>query len=241
MNFYPAIDIKDGKFIRLKQGSLENITVYGDEPVKVAQKFCNSGAKWLHVVDIDGAFKGESINHRVILNIKKNVSCKVQAGGGIRDKKTAKFYLDNNIDRVVLGTAALNNQSLVKELCKNYPEKIAVGIDAKNGIVAIEGWSRTSSLRINDLAKSCEDMGVSCVIFTDIEKDGLMQGVSETQLSKLLKRTKLKVIASGGVSSLDDLKSLKKIKKKNLIGVISGKAIYEKKFTVKEAIKLLEF
>ncbi len=241
MNFYPAIDIKDGKFIRLKQGSLENITVYGDEPVKVAQKFCNSGAKWLHVVDIDGAFKGESINHRVILNIKKNVSCKVQVGGGIRDKKTAKFYLDNNIDRVVLGTAALNNQSLVKELCKNYPEKIAVGIDAKNGIVAIEGWSRTSSLRINDLAKSCEDMGVSCVVFTDIEKDGLMQGVSETQLSKLLKRTKLKVIASGGVSSLDDLKSLKKIKKKNLIGVISGKAIYEKKFTVKEAIKLLEF
>ena len=116
-----------------------------------------------------------------------------------------------------------------------------MGIDAKNGIVAIEGWSRTSSLRINDLAKSCEDMGVSCVVFTDIEKDGLMQGVSETQLSKLLKRTKLKVIASGGVSSLDDLKSLKKIKKKNLIGVISGKAIYEKKFTVKEAIKLLEF
>ena len=240
MNFYPAIDIKDGKFIRLKQGRLDEVTVYGDNPVEIAKKFSEAGAKWIHVVDIDGAFKGKSINQKVILDIKKNSKTKIQVGGGIRTQESASFYLNNGIDRVVLGTIALENPKIIEQLCENYPERIAVGIDAKKGMVATEGWSKTSSIEVVKLSKLYENIGVSCVIFTDIEKDGLMEGVSLNQLKNLLKNTKLNVIASGGVSSLDDLKKLKSLEKKNLIGVISGKAIYENKFSVNEAVEILE-
>ena len=240
MNFYPAIDIKDGKFIRLKQGRLDEVTVYGDNPVKIAKKFSEAGAKWIHVVDIDGAFRGKSINQQVILDIKKNSKTKIQVGGGIRSKESASFYLNNGIDRVVLGTIALENPKIIEQLCENYPGRIAVGIDAKKGMVATEGWSKTSTIEVSKLSKLYENIGVSCVIFTDIEKDGLMEGVSLNQLKNLLKNTKLNVIASGGVSSLDDLKKLKSLEKKNLIGVISGKAIYENKFSVNKAVEILE-
>ena len=240
MNFYPAIDIKDGKFIRLKQGRLDEVTVYGDNPVEIAKKFSEAGAKWIHVVDIDGAFKGKSINQKVILDIKKNSKTKIQVGGGIRTQESASFYLNNGIDRVVLGTIALENPKIIEQLCENYPGRIAVGIDAKKGMVATEGWSKTSTIEVGKLSKLYENIGVSCVIFTDIEKDGLMEGVSLNQLKNLLKNTKLNVIASGGVSSLDDLKKLKSLEKENLIGVISGKAIYENKFSVNKAIEILE-
>ena len=240
MNFYPAIDIKDGKFIRLKQGRLDEVTVYGDNPVEIAKKFSEAGAKWIHVVDIDGAFKGKSINQKVILDIKNNSKAKIQVGGGIRTKESASFYLNNGIDRVVLGTIALENPKIIEQLCQNYPGRIAVGIDAKKGMVATEGWSKTSTIEVGKLSKLYENIGVSCVIFTDIEKDGLMEGVSLNQLKNLLKNTKLNVIASGGVSSLDDLKKLKSLEKENLIGVISGKAIYENKFSVNKAVEILE-
>ena len=240
MNFYPAIDIKDGKFIRLKQGRLDKVTVYGDNPVEIAKKFSEAGAKWIHVVDIDGAFKGKSINQKVILDIKKNSKTKIQVGGGIRTQESASFYLNNGIDRVVLGTIALENPEIIEQLCKDYPGRIAVGIDAKKGMIATEGWSKTSTIEVGRLSKLYENIGVSCIIFTDIEKDGLMEGVSLNQLKNLLKNTKLNVIASGGVSSLDDLKKLKSLEKKNLIGVISGKAIYENKFCINEAIEILE-
>ena len=240
MNFYPAIDIKDGKFIRLKQGRLDEVTVYGDNPVEIAKKFSEAGAKWIHVVDIDGAFKGKSINQKVILDIKKNSKTKIQVGGGIRTQESASFYLNNGIDRVVLGTIALENPKIIEQLCENYPGRIAVGIDAKKGMVATEGWSKTSTIEVGKLSKLYENIGVSCVIFTDIEKDGLMEGVSLNQLKNLLKNTKLNVIASGGVSSLDDLKKLKSLEKENLIGVISGKAIYENKFSVNKAVEILE-
>ena len=240
MNFYPAIDIKDGKFIRLMQGRLDEITVYGDNPVKIAKEFSEAGAKWIHVVDIDGAFKGKSINQKVILDIKKNSKTKIQVGGGIRTQDSAEFYLNNGIDRVVLGTIALENPKVIEQLCENYPGRIAVGIDAKKGMVAKEGWSKTSNVDVGKLSKLYENIGVSCIIFTDIEKDGLMEGVSVNQLKNLLKSTKLNVIASGGVSCLNDLKKLRSLEKKNLIGVISGKAIYENKFSVNEAVKILE-
>ena len=240
MNFYPAIDIKDGKFIRLKQGRLDKVTVYGDNPVEIAKKFSEAGAKWIHVVDIDGAFKGKSINQKVILDIKKNSKTKIQVGGGIRTQESASFYLNNGIDRVVLGTIALEKPEIIEQLCKDYPGRIAVGIDAKKGMIATEGWSKTSTIEVGRLSKLYENIGVSCIIFTDIEKDGLMEGVSLNQLKNLLKNTKLNVIASGGVSSLDDLKKLKSLEKKNLIGVISGKAIYENKFCINEAIEILE-
>jgi len=240
MHFYPAIDIKDGKFIRLRQGRLDEVTVYGDNPVEIAKKFSEAGAKWIHVVDIDGAFEGKSINQKVILDIKKNCKAKVQVGGGIRTQESASFYLNNGIDRIVLGTIALENPKIIEQLCENHPGRIAVGIDAKEGMVATEGWSKTSTIEVGKLSKLYENIGVSCVIFTDIEKDGLMEGVSFNQLKILLKNTKLNVIASGGVSSLDDLKKIKSLEKKNLIGVISGKAIYENKFSVNEAVEILE-
>ena len=156
MNFYPAIDIKDGKFIRLRQGCLDEVTVYGDNPVEIAKKFSEAGAKWIHVVDIDGAFKGKSINQKVILDIKKNSNTKIQVGGGIRTQKSAGFYLNNGVDRVVLGTIALEKPKIIKQLCESYPGRIAVGIDAKKGMVATEGWSKTSTIEVGKLSKLYE-------------------------------------------------------------------------------------
>ena len=240
MHFYPAIDIKDGKFIRLKKGNLNKITIYGDDPVSQAKKFCLSGSKWIHVVDIDGAFKGTNKNFDTILQIKQNVTSKIQIGGGIRDIKTIEKFLNLGIDRVVLGTIAITNPKLVRQVCKKFPGQIAVGLDTKNGFAATEGWSKNSKVSFQNFLEFYEDSDVSAIIFTDIDKDGLMEGTNYEQLIELLKLTKLNVIASGGVASLDDIRKLKKINSKNLIGVISGKAIYEKKFTVSEAINILE-
>ena len=240
MHFYPAIDIKNGQFIRLKQGQLDKLTIYGDDPVAQAIKFCEEGAKWIHIVDIDGAFKGISKNIDIILKIRNNVKSKIQVGGGIRELKTIQKLLDNDIDRVVLGTVALTDPPFVRRMCEKFPGKIAVGLDTKNELVTTEGWAKESKINFENFLKLYENTRVSNIIFTDIEKDGLMEGANFEQLKKLLNLTKLNIIASGGVASLRDLARLKKIKSKNLIGVISGKAIYEKKFTVKEAIKILE-
>ena len=240
MHFYPAIDIKNGQFIRLKQGQLDKLTIYGDDPVAQAIKFCEEGAKWIHIVDIDGAFKGISKNIDIILKIKNNVKSKIQVGGGIRELKTIKKLLDNDIDRVVLGTVALTDPPFVRRMCEKFPGKIAVGLDTKNELVTTEGWAKESKMNFENFLKLYENTRISNIIFTDIEKDGLMEGASFEQLQKLLNLTKLNIIASGGVANLRDLARLKKIKSKNLIGVISGKAIYEKKFSVKEAIEILE-
>ena len=240
MHFYPAIDIKNGQFIRLKKGQLDELTIYGDDPVTQAKKFCKAGAKWIHIVDIDGAFNGASKNMDVILSIKNNVKSKVQVGGGIRKLKTIQKLLDRNIDRIVLGTVAVTDPPFVKEVCEKFPGKIAIGLDTKNEFVATEGWAKKSKINFESFLKLYEDSSVSSIIFTDIEKDGLMEGANFVQLKKLLSLTKLNIIASGGVASLQDLAKLKNIKNKNLKGVISGKAIYEQKFSVKEAIEILE-
>ena len=240
MHFYPAIDIKNGQFIRLKKGQLDKLTIYGDDPVKQAKKFCEAGAKWIHIVDIDGAFNGVSKNMDVILRIRNSVKSKIQVGGGIRQLKTIQKLLDHNIDRIVLGTIALTDPPFVKKVCEKFPGRIAIGLDTKNEFVATEGWKKESKINFENFLKLYENTQVSSIIFTDIEKDGLMEGANFAQLKKLLNITKLNIIASGGVADLKDLTKLKKIKNKNLIGVISGKAIYEKKFSVKEAIKILE-
>ncbi len=240
MIFYPAIDIKNGKFIRLKKGKLDQVTTYGNDPVDQAIKFESEGAQWIHVVDIDGAFQGDSKNLDTIIALRKNVQCNIQVGGGIRDLTRIENLILNNIDRVVLGTIALKDPEFVKKACQIFPRKIAVGLDSRNEFVATEGWSKNSSITVYDMAKTYEDSGVDTIIFTDIEKDGLMKGVSLDQLKKLLKVTSLNVIASGGVSSLDDLKKIKEINAPNLVGVISGKAIYEKKFSVSEAVRIIE-
>jgi len=240
MHFYPAIDIKNGQFIRLKKGQLDKLTIYGNDPVTQAKKFCEAGAKWIHIVDIDGAFNGVSKNMDVILRIKNNVNSKIQVGGGIRKLKTIQKLLDHNIDRIVLGTIALKDPPFVRKVCEKFPGRIAIGLDTKNEFVATEGWAEESKINFENFLKLYENTKVSSIIFTDIEKDGLMEGANFAQLKKLLSLTKLNIIASGGVADLNDLIKLKKIKNKNLIGVISGKAIYEKKFSVKEAIKILE-
>ncbi len=240
MHFYPAIDIKNGKFIRLKKGQLDKLTIYGNDPVKQAKKFCKAGAKWIHIVDIDGAFTGVSKNMDVILRIKNNVKSKIQVGGGIRKFETIQKLLDHNIDRIVLGTVALQDPPFVKKMCEKFPGKIAIGLDTKHEFVATEGWKKKSKINFERFVKLYENSEVSSIIFTDIEKDGLMEGTNFSQLKKLLSLTRLNIITSGGVADLEDLAKLKKIKNKNLIGVISGKAIYEKKFSVKDAIDMLE-
>ena len=240
MHFYPAIDIKNGQFIRLKKGRLSEMTIYGDDPVEKAKEFCSSGAKWIHVVDIDGAFEGNTKNMETILKINNSVKSKIQVGGGIREIKTIEKLLKSGVERIVLGTSAIINPKLVKEACKNFPKQIAIGLDTKKGFVATEGWSKNSKINFEDFLNIYEESNVSTIIFTDIDKDGLMEGANYHQLTELLKKTKLNVIASGGVASINDLKKLKKINFSNLVGVISGRAIYEKKFSVREAVKILE-
>ena len=241
MNLYPAIDLKDGNCIRLTTGKLEKITFYNPNPLDQAKEFIKLGAKYIHMVDIDGAFKGENCNHEIFIKIKKEIKCFVQVGGGIRNINTVEYLIENNIDRVVLGTVAVTNQKLVKKISLKFPGKVAIGLDAKKGFVTTEGWSKTKKITVTELAKKYEDMGICHIIFTDIDKDGVLEGVSFDQLLNLLESTSINVIASGGVSSLRDIKKLKKISldNQNLVGVIVGKAIYENKLQVDHAVNFL--
>ncbi len=242
MNLYPAIDLKDGNCIRLTKGKLEKITFYNPNPLDQAKEFIKLGAKWVHMVDIDGAFKGENCNHEIFIKIKKKLKCYLQVGGGIRNEKTVAYLIDNDIDRIVLGTVAVTSPKLVKKLSAKFPGKIAIGLDAKKGFVTTEGWSKTKKITVTELAKKYEDIGISHIIFTDIDKDGVLEGVSCDQLQDLLESTNINVIASGGVSSLEDIKKLKKISinNQNLVGVIVGKAIYENKIKVDQAVNFLK-
>lgn len=242
MNLYPAIDLKEGKCIRLKKGLLKDITFYNSNPVDQAAKFINMGAKWIHMVDIDGAFKGKNLNHSIFVDIKKKFNCFLQVGGGVRTFETVESLINNKIDRIVLGTIALKNKKLCQKICKSFPGKIAVGIDAKKGFVATEGWSKTSRITVSEMVKTYEGIGIASIIFTDIDKDGVLAGVSFNQLESILKQTSVRIIASGGVACLEDLKKLKEISNfsKNLDGVIVGRAIYENKIKVNEAIEILK-
>ena len=241
MNLYPAIDLKDGKCIRLTKGKLERITFYNPSPLDQAKEFIKLGAKWIHMVDIDGAFKGKNCNHEIFIKIKKETKCFIQVGGGIRNEGTVAYLIDNNIDRIVLGTIAVTNPNLVKEISLKFPGKIAIGLDAKKGFVTTEGWSKTKKITVTELAKKYEDMGINHIIFTDIEKDGVLEGMSFDQLQDLLESTSINVIASGGVASLEDIKKLKQVSlnNPNLEGVIVGKAIYENKLQLDHALTFL--
>ena len=241
MNLYPAIDLKDGQCIRLTKGKLERITFYNPNPLDQAKEFKKLGAKYIHMVDIDGAFKGKNCNHEIFIKIKEELKCFIQVGGGIRNISTVEYLIENNIDRIVLGTIAVTNQKLVKEISLKFPGKIAIGLDAKKGFVTTEGWSKTKKITVTELAKKYEDMGINHIIFTDIDKDGVLEGLSFDQLQDLLESTSINVIASGGVASLEDIKKLKQISlnNPNLVGVIVGKAIYENKLQVDHAVNFL--
>ena len=239
MIFFPAIDLKDGQCVRLYQGDMEQVTVFGDDPAAQARGFADAGAKWLHVVDLNGAVSGRPVNGDAVEAILAAIDIPVELGGGIRDATTIERWLDKGIRRVILGTVALNDPDLVRDACKRHPGRIAVGIDARGGMVAVEGWTEVSETAALDLAKRFEDCGVAAIIYTDISRDGAMQGPNTEATVELARAVKIPVIASGGVSSLGDLEALKKAGNGLLQGVISGRALYDGRIDLGDAVRIL--
>jgi phosphoribosylformimino-5-aminoimidazole carboxamide ribotide isomerase len=234
----PAIDLKDGKCVRLEQGLMEKDTVYSENPAAMARHWQEEGGELLHLVDLDGAFAGVPKNRAVIREIIDAVEIPTELGGGIRDLATIEAYLELGIDRVILGTVAKENPALVGEACRHFPGRILVGIDAKNGKVAVRGWAEVTEKLAIDLAREMEDFGVSAIIYTDIARDGMMQGPNLEATKTLAEAISIPVIASGGVSSLEDIRSLLAIESAGVEGVITGKAIYTGSLNLREAVAL---
>ena len=231
----PAIDLKGGKCVRLKQGNIDDDTIYSEKPYEIAKYFENIGVKRLHIVDLNGAFKGKPENVESIKAILENTDLITELGGGIRDLKTIEFYLNLGVNYVILGTVIIENFNILKEACKNFPDRIIAGIDAKNGKVAIKGWAEITDIYAEEIAKRVEDAGVREIIYTDISRDGMQTGVNVDLTVKLQNSINIPVIASGGVKDLNDII---KLKEKNVYGVITGRAIYEKTLDLKEAIRI---
>lgn len=238
MIIFPAIDLKQGKCVRLFKGDMNKATIFNDSPENQAKIFEKNGFKYLHIVDLDGAISGQSKNENSIKNILKNTSIPVQLGGGIRSISQIEKWLDLGISRVILGTIAAKDPQIVIEACKKFPEKIAIGIDAKNGFVATEGWVKTSEVATLDLAKKFEDSGASAIIYTDISKDGTLQGPDVEGTKNLAQNLRIPVIASGGISNFEDVLKIKDLEKSGVIGTIIGRAIYDKKIDIKDLINL---
>ncbi len=239
MILFPAIDLKDGRCVRLKLGDMSQATVFNDDPADQAAKFQAAGCAWIHVVDLNGAFAGKPVNGGAVDAILKAVKVPIQLGGGIRDLATIEMWLDKGVARVILGTVALKNPELVKDACQLFPGRIAVGIDAKGGKVAVEGWAETSELTALELALKFEGAGASAIIYTDIDRDGVLKGVNVEATAQLARSIGTPVIASGGVSSLQDLKDLMAANEPGILGVISGRAIYDGRLDLKEALGVL--
>lgn len=227
MILYPAIDLKDGNAVRLRQGDMDKATIFAENPAAQARQFVQAGARWLHLVDLNGAFEGKPINRDAVADILSVVHIPVQLGGGIRSMTTIEYWLQAGIRRVILGTAALKDPALVNDACKAFPQRIAVGIDARDGKVAVEGWAETSDIQATDLAKQFEDAGVAAIIYTDISRDGMMQGANVESTAALARSTSIPIIASGGVSSLDDIRALMHHEDDGIEGAIIGRALYD--------------
>jgi len=236
MTIYPAIDILGGQAVRLIQGRKDQMTVYGD-PIEMATKWVNKGAEWLHVVDLDGAFEGKPKNLGVLRNMAAAVpKAKIQVGGGIRSMSTVGLLFDAGIERIVLGTAAVQDQEFVKNALAKHSGRVAIGIDARDGDVQVSGWTEDSQIGAIDLARRLQDAGVRLVIYTDISRDGVLEGPNVEATRQMLENTQLSVIASGGVSSLKDVHRLAEINHPKLEGVIIGKALYEGRIRIEEAL-----
>ncbi|NSL53305.1 1-(5-phosphoribosyl)-5-[(5-phosphoribosylamino)methylideneamino]imidazole-4-carboxamide isomerase [Calidifontibacillus erzurumensis] len=233
---YPAIDMRGGKCVRLLQGDYNKETVYADSPFEVAKSFADEGATWIHMVDLDGAKAGQRVNHEHVLQVVQNLNVNVQIGGGIRTEDDVAFYLNNGVSRVILGSAAISNPDFVKKMLQTYGKKIAIGIDAKDGYVATEGWLNTSNVKATELGKTLAEAGAEVFIFTDIATDGMLSGPNIKAVVEMAEATGKQVIASGGVSKLDDLVRLKQYSASGVAGAIVGKALYTKQFTVREAL-----
>ncbi len=236
---YPAIDIRDGKCVRLYQGDYNKETIYGTDPVSVAKQWVDGGASWLHLVDLDGAKAGRPVNDRVISDITKSSVVPVQVGGGIRSMSDVERLLEVGVSRLILGTAAIRDQAFVKEALHRYGNKIAIGIDARDGFVATEGWLETSTVKAEALAKTLVELGATTFIYTDISRDGTLTGPNTEAILSLVQSSKASVIASGGVSSLQDLQKLARYTSEGISGAIVGKALYDKRFTLREALSKL--
>ena len=238
MIIYPAIDLKEGKCVRLYKGDMSQDTVYNDNPANQAAKWAGLGFAWLHVVDLDGAIGGMPANHHAVRDIIKTVDIPIQLGGGIRNIKQIDHWLQEGVSRVILGSAAANNPDLVKEACYEFPGQIAVGIDAIEGMVMVNGWVDSANIKMIDLAKMFEDVGVSAIIYTDIDRDGTGQGVNIVSTIALAQETSIPVIASGGAHSLSDIQNVKDAAQYGVNGVIVGKAFYEETIDPAEALKI---
>ncbi len=236
MTILPAIDLKDGQAVRLTKGLMDTAKIYSDEPWAIAKRFEDMGSEWLHLVDLNGAFAGEPKNLEQIKKIRKYTDIKIELGGGIRDEDTIKRYMDLGIDRVILGSIALKSPDFVKEVAKKYP--VAVGIDAIDGYVAVEGWADKSTIKATDLAKEFADVGVEAIICTDVGRDGTLSGVNVDFTVDIAVSSKLPTIASGGVKDLDDIVKLKDTEQ--VFGVIVGKAFYEGTIDLEEAFRYVK-
>jgi len=239
MILYPAIDLKDGQCVRLLRGAMEQATVFNDDPAAQARAFADQGAEWIHLVDLNGAFAGKPVNAGAVEAILKAVPVPCQLGGGIRDMATIEGWLAKGLSRVILGTVAVENPALVREAARAFPGQVAVGIDARKGRVATKGWAEETEVMVTDLARAFEDAGVAAIIYTDIDRDGAMQGPNVEATAALARATSIPVIASGGVSSLADLLALKATGAP-LNGAISGRALYDGKLDLAEALKALK-
>lgn len=239
MNFLPAIDLKDGQCVRLIQGDMDRATVFGDDPAAQAAAFAAAGCSWLHVVDLNGAFAGRPVNAPAVKAILNAVDMTVELGGGIRDLATIEGWLEAGIHRVILGTVAVRDPALVRQACRRHPGRVAVGIDARDGFVAVEGWAEVSSMKAVDLAHAFEDAGVAALIYTDISRDGAMAGPNIMATLGLAEAVSIPVVLSGGISSMADLAAIKAVADGKLEGVISGRAVYDGRIDPAAAVALL--
>ena len=239
MILFPAIDLKEGLCVRLEQGDMSRATVFSRDPAAQAHAFETQGFKHLHVVDLDGAFAGKPMNVTAVERILETVGLCVQLGGGIRDMATIEGWLDKGVNRVIIGTAAVRNPDLVKEAARRFPKRIAVGLDAREGKVAVEGWAETSELSALDIARRFEDAGVAAIVYTDVARDGMLQGLNLDATIALAEAISIPVIASGGLASIEDIKKLIEPRARKLEGAIAGRALYDGRVDAVAALKLI--
>lgn len=239
MILYPAIDLKDGAAVRLLRGEMGTATVFNPNPASQAEDFARAGFSWLHIVDLNGAFAGEPVNAEAVRAILDAIDIPVQLGGGIRDLATVEAWLDAGVRRVILGTAAVKDPDLVRAACRAHPERIAVGVDARGGHVAVEGWAEVSEVTVEDLARRFEDCGVAALIHTDIDRDGVLQGVNVEATAALADAVSIPVIASGGVASLDDIAALMAVGGTGIAGAVIGRALYDGSIDPSSALSLV--
>lgn len=240
MFFFPAIDLKDGQCVRLLRGEMDAATVFNDDPAAQAAAFESNGSEWLHLIDLNGAFEGRPVNGAAVEAILARIGIPVELGGGIRDRATIDLWLEKGVRRVILGTVAVRDPDLVHDACRAHPGRVALGIDARDGMVAVEGWAETSETAALDLARRFEDAGAAALIYTDISRDGAMQGPNVEATLAIAEAVAIPVILSGGVSSMDDLRAVKAAAGDRLEGVISGRAVYDGRIGVAEAVALLK-